>query len=235
MPNQESKPTLVFDFWSSPKTRLQAVHRGEAPRESLLGYIQLLERQWRISASDDRWGGPAGSLRQKLRGFLEIPSYRMIRHWMSADVVIIVTRFSPVLAIIAKVLGKKLVFLDAMQQIPTNKWRRAVVRFSLRHSDAVICYSRRQAAQWAEHFGVPPQLFTTVRYCLDADFYRWPVAGCRYAANKPYLISVGRDPERDFATLVEAAELLELNVKLVTLPYLVDQSSMPARQQVSYQ
>ena len=135
MQNTVKRPRLVFDFVHSPRERLTEVEAGKAPREALLGYIQLLERGWAVSASDDRWNGPLGGLRGRLKRFFELPSFRMISQWRAADIIVVVTRISLVLAILAKILNKKLVFLDAMQELPDSALRRFVITRALRMAE----------------------------------------------------------------------------------------------------
>ena len=120
MPNIYKKPSIVFDFIRSPAQRITEVQNGKAPRESFLGYIQLLDRGWCLTLSDDRWQGIAGTIREKLRDFIEVPSFAMIRKWKTADIIVIVTRLSIVLATIARILNKKIVeiCLSATSNVP---------------------------------------------------------------------------------------------------------------------
>jgi glycosyltransferase involved in cell wall biosynthesis len=221
MKTEESNPRLVFDFVHSPAGKLEEVMKGEAPREALLGYIQLSERGWTVSASDDRWGGAIGALRTRLRGYIEIPSIRMIAQWNAANIVVVVTRISLVLAILAKLLNKKLVFLDAMQELPDSVWQRFLVRRALKMADAAICYSDNQAHHWANSLGIDERVFVALKYGVDGQFYSLPEDGGTEEEVIPYILTVGRDPQRDFDTLVSAADVLGWELRLVTLPYLV--------------
>jgi len=76
---------------------------------------------------------------------------------------------------------------------------------------------------WANRFSVPEATFTTVSYCLDMDFYR--LRNQRIPNDPPYILSVGRDPGRDLGTLIKAAEIADINVKIVTLPYLLPEGT----------
>jgi len=221
MQNTFKKPRLVFDFVHSPAGKLEEVEAGKAPREALLGYIQLLERGWAVSASDDRWSGAMGTLRRRLRGFLEVPSFRMVSQWRSADIVVIVTRISLILAIIAKLLNKKLVFLDAMQELPDSAWQRFIVTLALRMADASICYSASQARHWAEKLGIDEYVFVALKYGVDHQFYKLPEDHHLDESASPYILTVGRDPQRDFDTLVATIDVLGWELKLVTLQYLI--------------
>lgn len=222
MTNRSKKPRLVFDFIRPPARRLAEVAAGNAPRESLLGYIQLQERGWPVSASDDRWDGLLGRFRQSMHFKLEIPSLQMIKHWRTADIIVMITRISLVLAIIAKLLGKKIVFLDAMcEEVPKHFWRRWTIKIALNLSDACICLSASQAEHWARKLHINKELFSPVFYGVDPDFYILPSADLLDKPKRPYLLTVGRDPRRDFSTLVSAIDKLGWELKLVTQPYLV--------------
>ncbi len=222
MTNISKKPRLVFDFIRPPAKRLAEVAAGNAPRESLLGYIQLQERGWLVSASDDRWDGLLGRFRQRMHFKLEIPSLQMIKHWSTADIIVTTTRISLVLAIIAKLLGKKIVFLDAMcEEVPKYFWWRWTIKIALHLSDACICLSASQAEHWANKLHIRKKLFSPVFYGVDPDFYILPSTNLSDKPKSPYLLTVGRDPRRDFSTLVSAIDKLDWDLKLVTQPYLV--------------
>lgn len=219
------KPRLVFDFIRSPSKQLDNLNAGKSPKEMLLGYAQLQERGWPISASDDRWNGIFGNLRKRLIFKLEIPSLNMIQAWRGADIIVVTTRISLVLALISKALGKKLVFLDAMcEEVPKRFWRRWVIKLSIRLSDACINLSSSQAQHWANRLNIPKKSFTPVFYGVDVNYYKRPLDNISKNYSKPYLLAVGRDPRRDFSTLVCAANILNWDLNLVTQDYLISES-----------
>ena len=222
-PSSLNRPRLVFDFVRSPAQRLTEVESGKAPRESLLGYVQLRDRGWPVSLSDDRWNGFLGLLRQKLVFNLELPSYRMIKHWKdNADIVVVTTRISLILALTARLLRKKIVFLDAMcEEVPKRTWRRMVIKLSLRYASACICLSSSQARHWSTQLGIPISTFTKIHYGIDPDFYRAHKNWQNESGSRPTLLAIGRDPRRDFRTLVIAAGILDWDLILITKSYLV--------------
>ena len=171
MKNSSKKPRLVFDFVRPPGHRLDEVEQGLAPKESLLGYVQLKERGWPVSTSDDRWHGLLGGIRSNLIRLIEIPSFRMIKQWLNGDIIIIVTRISLSLTLIAKLLNKKVIFLDAMcEDVPSRLWRRIATKQALNLADACICFSTTQAAHWARELGLPETKFTPLNYFIDDKF-----------------------------------------------------------------
>lgn len=240
MSYESKKNTLVFDFIRPTSKRLDDIAVGKAPREMLLGYVQLRDRGWPISASEDRWVGFIGKLRQKLNFKLEIPSLKMIRHWQCADIIVVTTRISLVLAMVGKLLRKKLVFLDAMcDEVPERFWRQMTTKLALSLSDACICLSSSQAKHWADRLNIDIRAFNPLFYGVDLDFYKRPIENISHNDSKPYLLAVGRDPRRDFNTLVTAANKLDWDLKLVTQPYLVpkgvrDSPSVQVYEGISY-
>jgi glycosyltransferase involved in cell wall biosynthesis len=103
-------------------------------------------------------------------------------------------------------------------------------------ADAVVAYSKRQIELWSENLATRPERFLFLPYTVDVRFYT-PRPG-RPGAEQ-YVLSVGRDLGRDFATLVEAMRGTGLRLKLVTLPYLLPQSAtkedfIDIKERVSY-
>ena len=150
----------------------------------------------------------------------------MVKTWKKADIVVVTTRISLVLAILAKTLGKKIVFLDAMcEEVPKQPWRRMAIKQALRLSSACICLSPNQAHHWAKQLNVPDDKFTPIHYGIDTEFYKCPTNDSNTQDTKPYILAVGRDPRRDFDTLISAANEIGWELKLVTQPYLISKSA----------
>jgi len=225
MPNTNNKPKIIFDFVRPPVYRLEQVKKGLAPRESLLGYIQLAERGWPINKSDERWNSKLGLLRKKLAFNIEIPSISMIKKWNDADIIVVVTRISLILTIVAKLLKKKIIFLDALcEEVPNRLWRRIVIKLSLEMADGCVCLSTSQADHWAKQLSIPREVFIPVNYGIDLDFYTLSDISNDDSNVKPYLLSVGRDPRRDFNSALMAANELGWELKIVTQSYLVPEN-----------
>ena len=226
MREKSTRPRVTFDFLYPPAPRLAEIEAGRTPRESLLGYVQLIERGWPVSASGDRWEGLLGGLRRKWVFTLEAPTLEMIRHWSRSDIVVITNRISAVLVLVGKLLGKRVVMLDALcEEVPKrNFFKRWLFRQAIRMSDACVCLSPSQARHWAARLGLREEAFIAVPYGIDVGFYQLPkVPGPSRAA--PYLVAVGRDARRDFGTLVHAASDLGCDLKIVTQAYLVPESA----------
>lgn len=215
------KPVIAFDFVRPPGERLADVDRGEAPKESMLGFWQLREEGYSVYYADKRH-----SWFYKLSGYLptmfELPGLAMLTLWIKADILVIATRFSVSLALVGRLLGKKVVFYDSMQHLPQNPLNRLLVKSCLKLADLTIGFSDFQSHLWTKSFGLRQNKIVSIPYGVDCDFYK----KIAYNKNqsKPYVIAVGRDPNRDFATLLEVIERVGWDLKLVTMPYLVPDS-----------
>ena len=222
---KDNSPRVAFDFRGSPREKISEVESGVAPRESLLGFFQLRDNGWQVVASDTRWRGRLGSVWLRLQRFIEIPDMGTLRDWWQADVIVITTRLSVPLALSAKMLGKPVVFLDALQSVPRRYWRRLGARAALWLADDVIIYSAAQGREWAQKLRLRADRFHAIPYGIDCDFCRLPIRSEQdeLSDQRDYVLSVGRDPERDFVTLAHATANAGVDLQLVTLPYLVPQ------------
>ncbi len=220
MTTPKEQKNVVFDFCRSPTKRLLEVESGDAPKESMLGYYWLGKQGYPVTDSSDRWENSLGSTRSKLAGLLELPSFKMINTWAKADVIVITTRFSIILALIGKLLGKRVVFYDSMQDLPKSIHRKLLVWGSTMLADKVIGYSQFQTDCWINLFPHLKNKMIAIPYGVDCSFYKSKNT-IKKPDNKPFLIAVGRDPSRDFNTLLSVLEEIDWELKLVTMSYLV--------------
>lgn len=217
---ESTSPRLLFLFPRPGNGMISEVESGEVPSERLYGVCELLRRGWDVTIDDNRYQGLAGWLNRKLRPFgVKTIGVRTLSAIWRNDIVVVKDEFSLAVSMAAKLLGRKLVYYDAMFQIPARRWRRWLTRASLVLADAVISYSPAQSRLWAEEFKVERDKFRDVRYTIDVDFYR-PTEGGRAGDGRPYVLSVGRDMGRDFATLAQALEGTGIGLRIVSLPSL---------------
>ena len=216
------KKKLLFLFPAPANMRLAEAARGEIPRERLYGLLELRERGWNAEISDARWIGSFSGMRQRLRRLIELPSVGTFRDMRDADIIVVKDSFSTTLLAQARIADKPLVYLDAMFGTPRKAYVRQTTGINLKHAAAVCCYSKYQADDWAKAFDLPPSRIDVMPYCIDCEFY--PRLE-RDISDPPYVISVGRDPGRDFATLIAACENAGVALKLVTLPYLLPENA----------
>lgn len=214
---------LLFLFPDRAQSRLIKVNKAFMPSERLYGLVELRQRGWNAKISDSRWEGAPGLLRRRFRRFFELPCPTVLREMRRSDVIVVKDDFSTTLLTEASLMGKPLVYLDAMFEIPKAWHERQALAYNLKHASAVCCYSQRQAIQWAETFKLPASRFEIMPYCIDADFYPeliWK------RQKRGYIFAVGRDLGRDYDTLLSACEKIGLRLKLVTLSYLIPERAM---------
>src|SRR5690625_7466393 len=94
----------------------------------------------------------------------------MLKHWSKNEVIIVKDRFSLVYSLLAKLLGKKIVYLDTMFQLPTNKLKRLLLKHAIRHSDLVISLSNTQCDHWAQELQLPSAKLESMNYTIDCSF-----------------------------------------------------------------
>ena len=219
---QHENKAVVFMYPDIASPTIAELEAHRAPRERLAGFYQLRERGWNVSISDERWKVSTAKFRRKLRRFVHVPSWKMIRDWKKADIIVIKDEFSLVFTMLAKLLGKKIVYLDTMFVLPKNLLRRFFVKTNLLLADSIISLSQTQVELWVKSFQVPSSRFDVLQFPMDGDFYSIVRAIDKEA---PYIISIGRDTGRDFKALVDAVESSDIHLKLVTLPYLLPENA----------
>ncbi|WP_155309826.1 glycosyltransferase family 4 protein [Desulfosarcina ovata] len=214
---------LLFLFPDRANPRLTEVKKGLVPSDRLYGLFELRNLGWDAEISDSRWEGRAGHLRRNLKRICELPCPTTIRNMRKSDIIIVKDDFSATLLTEARLLGKPLIYLDAMFDIPLRRHRRMAIAYNLKYASAVCCYSMQQALQWAEAFELPISRFDVMPYCIDTNFYPEHI---KKPKKRNYVFAVGRDLGRDFDTLFSACEKLGVALKLVTLPYLAPQKAL---------
>lgn len=229
---------VLFFYPSLVAGELQKVGAGEAPSDRLYGLLELRKLGHQVDIADRRFEGRFGRLVKQLRHHsLNICDLTTLRRLGEYDVVVVKDEFSPLITTAAHRAGARVVYLDALFQIPRSGLKRAFMRGNIRRSDAVVAYSSTQIALWTERFALAPGTIRFLPYTIDPAFYA-PVAPPP-PPPRPYVLSVGRDPGRDFAPLVEALQGTGVDLKLVTVPYLlkglaVDRPGVEVLQKLPY-
>jgi len=237
MDSKKTKYKYVFMYPDIAEPTVNEIKEGKVPRERLAGYYQLLERGWDVKISDARWKGPLANLRRKSKRFVTVPSLGMFRDWLPAHVIVIKDDFSLFLSLCAKLMGKKLVYLDSMFSFPKSSIRNLLLKCNLLLADRIICFSGTQADSWSQKYRVPRHKFDVLSYGIDAEFYRNTLGKKNEESKK--IISVGRDVGRDFGILAEAIMDKDIDLYLVTLPYLLpkfldDLANVHVKERLSY-
>lgn len=217
----ERKYLFLYPDIATPA--IKEIESGTFPKERLTGYFQLKQMGLKVAISDSQWRGPTAKLRRKLLRYGQLPSFHMLKDWTKNEVIVVKDRFSLVYSLLAKLLGKKIVYLDTMFQLPTNKLKRLLLKHAIRHSDLVISLSKTQGDHWAQELQPPSDKLESLYYSMDCSFY--PLVEPKAEEKSPLIVSIGRDRGRDFETLTKATTNLGINLELITLPYLLPPSA----------
>lgn len=206
-----------------PGPRSEGINRvlaGETPSDGMYGLVELRQRGHVVDVADSRFNGWFGRVVKALRPYsINLCDAQTLRRLADYDAVIVKDEFSPMLTLGCRSAGTRIVYLDSLFRLSSNPLKRRFLRWNIVNADAVVTYSQTQIALWASTLNVPQESMTFLPYTIDLPFYRLPVRHDPPA--RPYVLSVGRDTGRSFETLVQAMEGLGLELKLVTLPYLL--------------
>lgn len=199
------------------------IESREQPRERMYGLLELgnLDNV-EIHFSDSRFKGLYGKFVSFCRkhGFNPIDLNTAIEI-ARADLVVLKDDFSFSASLVAKLTNTPMVCYDSLFPLPKNSIKKYLIRICIRWSDKIITYSKHQAKKYSLFAGVPIEKFEAIEFVLDNEFYKTTNPKI---PTRPYVLSIGRDTGRDFETLARACALIDLNLKLVTLPYLVKDS-----------
>lgn len=233
-----NKSERILFFFNHPAAGDERkINAGELPSDRLYGMVELKKRGWNIEPCDER----LSPLEFRLKSWMSWISWRCIKKARHYDVWVVKDKFSIILSILAMVLGKRIVYVDSLFYFPKSRLRRWVLWINLKFAPIVGVYSKMQADFWASKLGVRRDKFRVLSYTVDHEFY---LGGYQRAADvapaERYVLATGRDMGRDFYTLIEATKALGLQLKLVTLPYLLpaDMSRFPhveVLQHISYE
>lgn len=200
--------------------RLVDIDRHESPTERLVGAYELKNKGWTIFISDSRWHGKSGLIRRKLKRFFEIPNFKTLKDWRFSSCIVVKDNLSLILTLSAKILRKKIIYLDATFGIPKRRLKVLSTLLNFILADHVIMFSSYQKDLWAKKFNLRSDKVSSLWYSMDLSFY--PRLGLKEINDKIKILSVGRDVGRDFKTLISAAGRVECELVIVTLPYLIN-------------
>ena len=237
MTAQRKLPSILFLFPHPVADTLAEVRAGLAPTDRLYGLVELSELGHLVSTCDAQFFGPFAGLRARLRRIgIFLPALGTIRQIARHDVLVVKDDFSLFTTCIARLLQKKVIYLDAMFNLPRRRWKKSLIALSILLANDVFAYSKAQILAWSKDLGVSVNRFTFIPYTVDVGFYTPAPATER---RTPYVLSVGRDMGRDFPTLIEAMRNSGLELVLVTLPYLLpkgwlDERFVVVKERVSY-
>ena len=191
----------------------------ETPSEILYGAIELKESGWLVEIYDVGNKGWFGKINRFMKPHgINLIGYSTIMRIKDNKLIIVKGDFSLMTTVICRLLGKKIIYIDSMFNIPRRFWKRWSVYINLRLASDIIAYSVYQARIWEKEFNLQKNHIKTMHYCVDTEFYPSMV---HRTTDKNYAISIGRDTGRNYDTLSKSSRLNGMKIKLITLSYLL--------------
>lgn len=212
---------ILFMFPGPTQQLEREVLAGRAPSERLYGLLPLRAAGFDASVFDAPVRGMSAKFVRWVRAYgVRLPAGRTLAEMSRSDIVVFKDEFSLPMTLAARIVGARVIYLDATFGVPARWWRRWSARLSILLADAVITYSDFERELWSQALAVPSTEIVVARFGLDIDFYRRRMASEGHSKRR-YVLAVGRDLGRDYACLVSALAGTGVDLKLVTLPYLL--------------
>lgn len=228
---------ILYLFPKDTKEELNSIASGVVPSERLYGFLEIQELGYEATVADFHKSRAARSIALMLRqrGII-LPTFRSILQLKGQDVVVIKDNLQLIVPLIAKILGKKVIFFDSLFLLPRNFLKKAFFKFILKLSYKVVSFSKYQSSLWADLYPQQKNKFVSTPYSMDTSFYK-PVEKI-LDSKRLNILAVGRDPGRSFEVLNGLAQDSEVQIHLVTLPYLLNKvqksSSIKLYSYISY-
>jgi glycosyltransferase involved in cell wall biosynthesis len=205
-----SGPPKVAFVYPNPRAELAAqVAAGEAPDSTLLGQNHLAALGVDARLHDPaltRRGG--GRLRWNLRE-LALP-------WELGDAAVAFTPLAGLFPLAARARRRLRVVVVNYGLCTiwerSSRARRALLSSSLRSAAAVVCLGEWQRERLEEQIGAPA---TTALLGIDERYFSPRAAE---AGGEPYVLAVGKDLARDYATFAEAITRLGVRAEIAAYP-----------------
>lgn len=213
---------ILYLYLNPMEEKYNKILRGELPSNHLTGYVELQKLGYDISFNDSQLRGPFKKiigLINKLFSF-NLKDLKLLLSLKKYDVVVVKGPFSTSVTITCRLFGKKIVYLDTILRNPENKLRQIIYKINLHLASGTIMFSEYQMRLCSEIFKVPLSCFKLIKFSIDMPFFKKANIDC--PAVKPFILSVGQDLARDYRVLIESLCGLNVDLKIVTLPYLVE-------------
>jgi glycosyltransferase involved in cell wall biosynthesis len=212
-------PPRVAFVYPNPRDGLVAgVAAGTDPDSTLLGqnHLGALGFETRVVVPPQVRGRLGWALRE-----LPLP-------WRVGDAEVAFTPLAALFPLAARLRGRpRVVVVNYGLNLiwrRSGRARRALLRAVLRSAALVVCLGESQRLELLELSGLAAGRVATLALGVDADFWS---PRSRPAAGDPYVLAVGKDLSRDYATLAEAVRPLGVRTEIVALPRNVRDLRLP--------
>ncbi|MDX6488174.1 MAG: hypothetical protein QOK13_789 [Gaiellaceae bacterium] len=219
-----SLPRVAFVYPNSRRELVADVARGDAPDSTLLGQNHLAELGIDATIHEPRLtrtphSGLAHRLTWNLRE-LALP-------WELRGVDVAFTPLANLLPLAARPRRRLSVVVVnyglCMIYERSSRARRRLLAESLRSAAAVVCLGESQREQLLAQTGLDPARVHTSLLGIDERFF----APRATPEGEPYVLTVGKDLSRDFATFAEAVRELGVRAELAVYPRNLEGIELP--------
>jgi len=211
----------LFLYPSEMRTEYEDVKKGLRPTDRMYGLVELANAGFEVEFNDDRFLGKYGELTRWFRKYgIFLYDLKTLLSIHKYDIIIAKDNFSTQLSIYCKLFNKPLIYVDALFLMPNMYIKKKFfypLNFKL--AKGIVVYSNTQKHLWEKVYKTSYGKLKYLPYSIDADFYKFrDNSSYSSSHSEDYILSVGRDPGRDFQTLLAAAEKTGVKVKLITTP-----------------
>jgi len=219
-----SFPRVAFVYPNSRRELVADVARGEAPDSILLGQNHLAELGIEATIHEPRLTrSPHSGLAHRVTWNLR----ELTLPWELRNVDVAFTPLANLLPLAARARrGLRIVVVNyglCMIYERSSRARRRFLADSLRSAAAVVCLGQSQREQLLEQTGLDPARVHTALLGIDERFF----APRATPEGEPYVLTVGKDLSRDFATFVEAVRELDVRAELAVYPRNLEGIELP--------
>lgn len=216
---------ILYLFQNSCEETYKKILVGELPSNHLFGFVELIKLGYNVSLKD---GQPKGIL-HKITDYLNkrfnfnLKDLKTLYDLKNYDFIVVKGPFSTIITITCRFFRKKVVYIDPITRFPQSYLRKFLFRINLNLADGTVVFTKTQFEFIAKTHRINNERLKFIPFCLDIDFFK-PINNIkRYS--KPFILSIGVDLGRDYDTLIKSIDGLNIDLKIVTLPYLLNDIS----------
>jgi glycosyltransferase involved in cell wall biosynthesis len=213
-------PRIAFVYPNSRRALAAQVARGEAPDSTLLGQNHLGALGVEATIHEPR-------LRLPLPHRLTWNLRELTVPWELGDADAVFTPLANWLPLAARTRRRLRVVVVNYGLCTiyerSSPARRRLLASSLRSAAAVVCLGESQRLQLIEQTGIDPATTHTCLLGIDERFFAPRAAN----GSEPYVLTVGKDLSRDFATFAEAVGRLGVRAELAVYPRNLEGVTLP--------
>jgi glycosyltransferase involved in cell wall biosynthesis len=202
----------VFLYQGQRGKLLAQVRAGRAPDTGLVGLNHLQELG--IDASVHRSLLRTKHQQPGLRHRLEWNLRELTAAWQLGDADVACSFWVKLFPLVAGLRGRPAVVAFNMglctDYLRFSRYQRRLVAAALRSAESVVCLASAQRDRLLRQYGVAPERVHAVLFGVDDRFY------CpQEPPDDGYVLAVGRDMARDYATFAQALEKLDARAIII--------------------